>query len=746
MRSSRSARRCSLLGAAGIALAARAEAQQAPARPSASAAAPSGAFAMPPGNSPMIQYVTRAGDTCPMIAQRVYGSATRIDVIHTYNTMAAMPHRFRAGVTLNLPRNPPPMRNVADGEVSFVRNDVHAYTPDDHRARTGEPLSRGHRVGTFANSSAVVTLGDERQLQLEENSLVVLLGRFSYQSGRRETAEDTRLESGTLRSALSALSGRPPPQPVVVATPAAAVTASAGQTVVSVNARRETRVSVHEGQAEVRARGRSVTVPAGFANSTASGQRPTAPRALPARPRFTASPARLVFVRGGATDVRATYAPAESAPAPARWRVQLARDERFLDVVSDQRVEGSVTTFEARTLTAGEYFLRALAVDAEQYESAPSEVQRVRVVAPAVRPSAPGRRASVDVGPGLFCALDEAPFTAVTAPVELVPARSHALRCADNAEGREPASFEVSAEDSGAVTTVARAGAPRWDRGRGERDVLIRVMDAAGTALPNVPPSAAWEGSGELTAVTATGEPGTYTSKLRWTGRAPEARLRVSVNGRELSTATLDAVDPPAVSNGTAPGVSPGAPLPVEAPSRWDVGAQLGAFALVDRFGFGLHAGLAARRRITFNRVELYVGLGLGYERFGCSGGPVMPDAYCGAAAAGTASTDVNADVFSAGIPVALGYRVGAHVLPYVTLQPQLMLGRVVTSTNAGGNSEGALRVTGGGLGALGLQLDFRPHTPFVEVGYRYGAFRDDRVGGVSIGGLQGTLGYRVQW
>ncbi|MEI8258342.1 MAG: hypothetical protein WCJ30_21920, partial [Deltaproteobacteria bacterium] len=117
----------------------------------------------------MVPYTTRAGDTCTSIAERVYGSATRIDIIHVYNALGPMPHRFPAGRVLNLPRTPPPSRASADAEVSFVRNDVHSYTPGDHAARLQEALTRGNRVGTSGASSAAVTMANERSVQLEEN-------------------------------------------------------------------------------------------------------------------------------------------------------------------------------------------------------------------------------------------------------------------------------------------------------------------------------------------------------------------------------------------------------------------------------------------------------------------------------------------------------------------------------------------------------------------------------------------------
>jgi len=47
-------------------------------------------------------------------------------------------------------------------------------------------------------------------VSLEQNTLVVSLGRYNFQTQHRETAADTRLESGSLPGSLAALAGRPP--------------------------------------------------------------------------------------------------------------------------------------------------------------------------------------------------------------------------------------------------------------------------------------------------------------------------------------------------------------------------------------------------------------------------------------------------------------------------------------------------------------------------------------------------------
>lgn len=705
------------------------------------------AIAAPASAQELIRYTTRDGDTCPAIVQRVYGSATRIDVIHTYNTMGAMPHRFRAGRVLVLPRVPPPPRPSSDAEVAAVRNDVHAYTPGDHRARNAEPLNRGHRVGTLAASSAAVVMGDERVVQLEEHTLVVVLGRYSLQTQRRGTAEDTQLVSGTLRSSLGALAGRATPQPIVVQTPAARVSASSGTTAVTVDAHRATQVAVESGSAEVSVRRRRVVVPAGFGSRTEMGQAPSPPQPLPARPRWVHVPPSLTLLTAGPANALAEYGAGDTAGAPpaTHWRVQLARDADFRQLIIDRRVDAGVTSFEARDLPAGTFHLRVRAVDAANVESQPSPPVEFRVVSPRLIAALPGHRAAVEFEDGLFCSVDGGDRIEVHGPVEVRPARDHVIRCSLATDSTDVVEYPVSAANSGSITGLARASDAAWDGDEGVRTIVVRTMDPAGEAMPDVEVTGVWNGTGSLSAFTRTREPGTMAARIRWTGAIAASVLRVRAGETELATIEIAAAQPPEPSP-PVPGVPPVArrrrPLVADPPPRFDAGFGISVVPTFTRLGTGFDASASARYRVPFSWGEFSIGLRIGYSRFACDGGTATAADFCARPPSAASDPRIAEDLFTAGVPVGVGLRIARRWVPYLSVIPQLGVGRVsITPTNT---PLAAPRVTFGVTGVIGLQFEARPHAPFVELGYRYMTLGDDRLGTLAAGGLIGTVGYRV--
>ena len=53
----------------------------------------------------LIEYTVKKGDTCAAIAQRQWGDARRVDLIHDNNpTMGPAPHNLKEGTVLKIPR------------------------------------------------------------------------------------------------------------------------------------------------------------------------------------------------------------------------------------------------------------------------------------------------------------------------------------------------------------------------------------------------------------------------------------------------------------------------------------------------------------------------------------------------------------------------------------------------------------------------------------------------------------------
>lgn len=367
-----------------------------------------------------MEYTVQAGDTCIGVAKWVLGDPKKIVLLHELNALGPPPHHLQAGQVLRLPRVKAgaPTPAGPDAQLTFLRNEVEAYTPERHRGQLNEPLLRGHQVGTLAESSAEVTFADETQLYLGEHTLVVILGR----SGEHQPRESsTTLMTGSLRAFLNGMPRGA--RPLNLSTPAAQVALGAGEAQVQVDPAKTTRLSVYRGRSEIEAQRRRVQVPEGFGSRAAQGAPPTTPRPLPAAPVWLESPPEVVLTADERAAVYGRYGVGKSGPQVAQWRVQVARDGRFRDLVADTRVPVTVDRLEARGLPPGGYFARVSAIDADGFEgpagaAAAVQVGRVQVQA--------GR---LLVTPGLACGLDGAAPQAVAGPLEVDPARPHELRC-----------------------------------------------------------------------------------------------------------------------------------------------------------------------------------------------------------------------------------------------------------------------------------------------------------------------------
>lgn len=330
-------------------------------------------------------YTVREGDTCIRIAQRQLGSARGIEAIHRLNNLGPTPHRLRAGAVLQLPLS---VRDevVPAARLTSLHNRVESYTPERHDGRLNEALERGHRVNTHAESGAAVTFLDESRISLEEQTLVVIFGENATAASLRSQPDQATLLTGALRTHLGALVGRPPAR---IATPGSTID-TAGDSRISVDSARMTRLASHRGQSNMVARRRRVTVPEGFGVRVREGERPGPVRPLPLAPRFEgdASPPQIVGPeQSGRLDFGWVPEAREGVPAPSEWRVQLARDPSFVNLALDLRQPAATPRVTRDGLSPGDYYLRVIAVDAEGMESVPSTVRQLRLRAFALGPA-----------------------------------------------------------------------------------------------------------------------------------------------------------------------------------------------------------------------------------------------------------------------------------------------------------------------------------------------------------------------
>ena len=396
-------------------------------------------------------YVVQPKDNCSRIARKLYGDSRYIELIHQNNALGPKPHRLRAGQVLRVPpRATEAPQRGPDATLTFVRNQVEAYTPEYHRGQKDEPLRQGHRVSTLDQSSAEITFRDESQITLGEHTLVIVFGDGAgeAQASRRPRTGETTLLRGALLARLGELSGEPPPP---LATPGARVTFAPGasEARVHVDDKRATRLSVYRGASRLGSGGRAVSVPSGFGSRAELGRRPTPPRPLPGAPRLRVPGLRLSAGDPGPVDIEGQIEPAGSGPRPASYRVQLARDERMNDLLVDARVAASpAARLSARAVPPGDYFARVSAIDGDEFQGPPSATARVRVarVGHALEPVAagagtPGGR--VELPAGLRCTIDGQAVAG--AVVQVVPTRPHVLRCAAAGTAQDAAELTLPA-------------------------------------------------------------------------------------------------------------------------------------------------------------------------------------------------------------------------------------------------------------------------------------------------------------
>lgn len=535
------------------------------------ALAPAAALAQPAPAAP-VRYVVQPGDTCVRIARQRYGDSRATTTIHAANPgLGPPPHRLRPGSTLTLP---PRVAGVSspDALLTAVHNSVEVQAPAPRPGRPNDPLYRGMRVNTEERSTAEVTFADETQLQLAERTLVVILGESGSRVLRSASARDTVLERGALTAFLAGIDrqrGGPPPPAPAVSTAAGRVTLERSpdglQARLEVDERARTTVSVYRGASRVEGHRRQrVRVAQGYGVRAERGRRIPPPQLLPLAPAWERAPAAVVLVDGPAAALTGEYRAgsptglpgAAAPPAPASWRVEVASDPRFNELVADRVGDAARTRLEVPDVAPGVYHVRVSAIDAERFQGPPGEAVRVVVSRVALAPAAaagPGRRATVTVAAGLFCGLDGASLAPVTGPFEVDRLRAHTLRCAADAAGAGTAEFAIAAERLGPLRVELRLDGA--DARAGTATARLRVLDGAGAPLvrDSLDVEAVGEGvtAGAASPVGAA-DPGVYAVPVSWVAGARTAALRVRVDEERAETeavalpaAAVEAPPPP---------------------------------------------------------------------------------------------------------------------------------------------------------------------------------------------------------
>ncbi len=313
------------------------------------------------------------GDTCQLIARRVWGPSGNYRKLHELNTLPNNHPALVPGTRLRiLPE--------AEAHLTYVKPEVNTRPPQEPAwkpGRQGEALYRLYQVNTLRDARAEVTLKDSSKLQLRENALVVIYGA-AQASSKEEPRKSGRVElvQGDLHMQLAALRGEPLP----METPSARVAAAGQDVYVGVDDKRMSRVAVFDGRAQVAASGAQVEVPGGKGTRVEQGKAPEPPRPLLPAPMWSSSGPREVLLSLGGSP-RAHALKWQPVTGAVSYRAVLAKDERLNDVVAEASPSNSATVLEAGALPPGSYYARVQAVDALGLPGMPSSPRKVEIVA-----------------------------------------------------------------------------------------------------------------------------------------------------------------------------------------------------------------------------------------------------------------------------------------------------------------------------------------------------------------------------
>jgi hypothetical protein len=246
-------------------------------------------------------------------------------------------------------------------------------------ARAGSLLENGHAVQTFDRSAAVISFDEGSDLELGENSLVVLRSWKQMSRGRKRRASLIVL-NGTLQGKVAVPGEEAIDLEILAATGAARIeaTAAGGEQTefrVQVNQDGSSTISLYEGDMAIATEegriqldeNRSLTL-------TPEGDVGTL-QTLPARPRIEAPrPGTVVSYRTLPPSVRFRWQPVEGAE---RYHFLIARDPAFRDVVHEARP--TEPEFRHGNLTPGEYHWRVTSIRGS-LEGRASEPARLRMM------------------------------------------------------------------------------------------------------------------------------------------------------------------------------------------------------------------------------------------------------------------------------------------------------------------------------------------------------------------------------
>lgn len=670
---------------------------------------------------PVVQWGVQKGETCADIARALYGSPQHIRLLDRYNrvscqTGVALPE----GVTLVLPAT---VTTIPDAKLRSMNPDVRARFAGGswNNAASGMPLYSNSSVNTREKGRADVEFVDRTRVFLAPNTLVVIYGTANQTRVSKTPPAAVEVESGEVKAGLSALRG----DTVEVAIKGGGrVSAASRDTVVERKGERTT-VAVFNGNADVTSGGKLIQVPTNYGSRFVGTAAPIPPRALPPAPTWGAGGTDpIALAPAGQGVIAATWAPVSAAIS---YRVELARDETFNDLIARDEVSKDIVSFRAEKLPAGTYYLQVRAIDKEEFLGIASKTRAIRIVDARLETgfgtlknhaieANPYGTLGFGASPDLEMALDEGPFGPMPSQIDLQKRAPRVLhvrtRGSVAAESIQIAYAKVSATVEASPAKDARQLAVTVTLAGFEGvDVGARVAPRLRAHLPGV-------GSAAETVQDVALTPGATASLFRAVVSLPRPAaamgpMRLDVldgRGSVLGTTTTERIDAP----------TPAPPAPAAMPK---IGADAALWSLSPRTGVFWFAptatNLASGGVVTAHRGNELVFQG--QVRASGSIGPLGIDAALRSNASGQGPSDGSAWLGAR-------YRLVRIGRASFELAPALRVGIPMVTGGPPARLEGAI-AAGGAQGRF---------TWLADLGMRVRLRDDDGLGGAPP--LQGFL------
>ena len=312
------------------------------------------------------------GRDCADISRALYGSDKHVALLGRYQRVDCP--KPKEGATLVAPAK---VTQLPVATLKSMNPDVEARPAGGGwgRAAAGRSLDKNSGVKTLESGRADIEFVDRTHVFLASNTLVVVYGTAS-QTAVSKLPPKIELEVGEVAAGLAALRGLSDAVDVNVKG-GGSVSAASRDAVIDRKGDRTT-VAVFDGKAKVQNGGRSVDVPTNHGTRFVGAAAPAPPRPLPPAPAWESPDKPLVLGAKGLGVAELRWAAVKDAKS---YRVEVARDETFRDLLLRAEVPESVRAFRAEKLPEGRYHVRVRAIDKEEYLGIAATRRLVVVVA-----------------------------------------------------------------------------------------------------------------------------------------------------------------------------------------------------------------------------------------------------------------------------------------------------------------------------------------------------------------------------